>query len=81
MRAERSRGSRIRSQSWRNELIEKDIRQKGPAMPGFFFFALALPEGCGFRILSRLVHLFGAIMPHLKHGILAKPLRYAVSIA
>jgi hypothetical protein len=30
---------RIRSQSWRNELIEKHIRQKGPATPGFFLFA------------------------------------------
>jgi len=38
MRAERFRGSRIRSPSWRNELIEKDIRQKSPAVPGFFFW-------------------------------------------
>jgi hypothetical protein len=37
MRAERFRGWRIRSPSWRNELIEKDIRQKSPAVPGFFF--------------------------------------------
>jgi hypothetical protein len=37
MRAARFRGSRIRSPSSRNELIEKDSRQKSPAAPGFFF--------------------------------------------
>ena len=39
MRAERFRGSRIRSPSWRNELIEKENRQKARLAPGFFFFA------------------------------------------
>ncbi len=37
MRAERSRGSRIRLPSWRNELIEMDIREESPAVPGFLF--------------------------------------------
>ena len=37
MRAEKSRGSRIRSQSWRNELIKKDIRQKARLCRAFFF--------------------------------------------
>jgi hypothetical protein len=38
MRAERFRGWRTRSPNWRNELNEKDIRQKSPAVPGFFFY-------------------------------------------
>src|ERR1700730_4009166 len=49
MRAERSRGSRIRSPNSRNELIEKEIRQK-VRMPGFFLFSSVL-----FRTL-RLAH-------------------------
>ena len=39
MRAERSRGSHIRSQSSRNRLIKK-ICLKSPAAPGFFFLYL-----------------------------------------
>jgi hypothetical protein len=41
MRAERSRGSRIRSQSSRNELIEK-IPVKRPGIAGLFLFLLLL---------------------------------------
>jgi hypothetical protein len=37
MRAERSRGSRIRSPSWRNELIEKEIRKKARQCRAFVF--------------------------------------------
>src|SRR5258708_20983794 len=43
MRAERSRGSRIRSQSLPNELIEKDIRQKRPGSAGLLFLADRTP--------------------------------------
>jgi hypothetical protein len=43
MRAERSRGSRIRSPSSRNELIEKEIRQKARQCRAFFFFVGVLP--------------------------------------
>jgi hypothetical protein len=39
MRAERSRGSRIRSPSWRNELIKK-IFVKKPGSAGLFLFYL-----------------------------------------
>jgi hypothetical protein len=42
MRAERSRGSHIRSPSSRNELIEKEIRQKARQCRAFFFFAVVL---------------------------------------
>jgi hypothetical protein len=40
MPAARSRGSRIRSPSWRNELIKKDIRQKARQFRAFFIFYL-----------------------------------------
>jgi hypothetical protein len=45
VRAEKSRGWRIRSPSSRNELIEKHIRQKSPATPGFFRFTVV--NACG----------------------------------
>jgi hypothetical protein len=70
MRAERSRGWRIRSQSWRNELIETDIRQKARQCRAFSFRVRAVAGPKFFRS----VFLLGAILPHLKHR-LQKTLR------
>jgi hypothetical protein len=53
MRAERSRGSRIRSQSSRNELINENIRQASPALPGFLFFVGFGTAGLGLRSSDR----------------------------
>jgi hypothetical protein len=53
MRAERSRGSRIRSQNLPNELIKKKIRQECPAVPGISFFSRAAPQVAISEILAR----------------------------
>jgi hypothetical protein len=54
--------------SWRNELIEKDIRQKARLCRAFFFFALATRHGRRLTNSFAAVFLLGAILPHLKHG-------------
>jgi hypothetical protein len=52
MRAERSRGSRIRSPSSRNELIEKEIRQKARHCRAFLFLAAILVRTLQWRNFS-----------------------------
>jgi hypothetical protein len=60
----------------------KKIFVKKPGNAGLFsFLHLRRSAGSGFRILSRLVLLLGAILPHLKHGAHPrKPLQCAVGI-
>src|SRR6202040_4014462 len=57
MRAERFRGLRIRSRSWRNKLIEKDIRQKQPGHAGLFLLAVMYFTRGGGRRSSTSVFL------------------------
>jgi hypothetical protein len=52
MRAERFRGWRIRSPSWRNELIEKDIRQKARQCRAFSFRGRVAPWIAACEILA-----------------------------
>jgi hypothetical protein len=52
MRAERFRGWRIRSPSWRNELIEKDIRQKARQCRAFSFRGRVAPWIAAREILA-----------------------------
>jgi hypothetical protein len=70
MRAERFRAWRIRSPSWRNELIENEHSSKSPAaLPGFFFLVSLCAEP-SVRDCCASVFLLDAILPHLKHGAL-----------
>jgi hypothetical protein len=62
MRAAKSRGSRTRSPSLPNELIEKDSRHESPATPGFFFGRMLRRETISWR--SRF--LSGAVLPHTR---------------
>jgi hypothetical protein len=57
MQAERFRGLRIRSQSSRNKLIEKDIRQKQPGHAGLFLLAVMYFTRGGGRRSSESVFL------------------------
>jgi hypothetical protein len=68
MPAERFRAWRIRSPSWRNELIKKRHSSKSPAtLPGFFLlYRFAQSLLC--VICRASVFLLDAIFPHLKHG-------------
>jgi hypothetical protein len=60
MRAEKYRGSRIRSRSSRNKLIERNIRQSSPASPGFFFFRRrAAQQASAGEILNSSPHFYG----------------------
>lgn len=69
MRAERSRGSPIRSQSSRNELIKENIRQGSPALPGFFCFVGLCTAGLGFLKL-RLPRIFTEIfLPYVRRRV------------
>jgi hypothetical protein len=46
MRAEKYRGSRIRSPSWRNELKENEVRQKARQCRAFSFWRADCFAGC-----------------------------------
>jgi len=70
--AERSRGSRIRSQSSRNELINENIRQASPALPGFLFFVGFGTAGLGLRSSDR-TRISTVVCPLYARNGLTKP--------